>query len=115
MKQNKAKPAVKITLDKVRHLKLDLNAMAEFEEVTGKSLMAGKFHGKNMTPKDLRAMLWACLIHEDEQLTLKQVGSWVTVSNLLEVAGKLNDAFEVSMPESEGKEAVPLVKKSPRG
>lgn len=111
--QNKAKSLVEITLDKVRHLKLDLNAMAEFEEATGKSLMDGKF-GKNMTPKDLRAMLWACLLHEDEKVTLKQVGSWVSVSNLLEVSGKLNEAFEVAMPE-EKKQPVPLAGKPRRG
>jgi len=113
--RNKAKPGVKITLDKERTLKLDLNAMAAFEEATGKSLMDGKFHGSNMTPKDLRAMLWACLLHEDETVTEKQVGSWVTVTNLMEVTGKLNEAFEVDMPESEGKETVPLAETPPSG
>lgn len=112
---NKANPGVTITLDKERVLKLDLNAMVTFEEATGKSLMGGTFKSKDMTPRDLRAMLWACLIHEDEALTEQQVGSWITVSNLMEVTGKLNEAFEVAMPESEGKQPVPLAKKPRRG
>lgn len=112
---SKAKPGVKITLDKERTLKLDLNAMVAFEEATGKSFAEGSFARGEMSPRDLRAILWACLIHEDEALTLKQAGSWVTASNMVEVAAKLNEAFEVALPESEGKQAVPLVANRPRG
>lgn len=108
---NKAKPGVKIILDKERTLKLDLNAMVAFEEASGKNLLDGSFQSSSMSPKDLRTMLWACLVHEDDALTEKQVGSWITVSNMVEIASKLNEAFEVAMPESEGKEGkkpVPL-------
>ena len=111
----KVKPEVKITLDKERTLRFDLNAMVEFEEVTGKSLLSGKFKSGKMTPRDLRVMLWACLMHEDESLTEKQVGSWVTVHNMKEISDKLNEAFEVAMPESEAKEEAPLVGKPPLG
>ena len=111
--KNKARPGVKITLDKVRTLKLDLNAMSSFTEATGKRLET--LQGDNMSPGDLRAMLWACLLHEDDSLTEKQVGSWVTVSNMMEVVGKLNEAFEVAMPESEDKETVPLAESLPHG
>lgn len=105
---NKARPEVKITLDKVRTLKLDLNAIISFEEVSGKSLMHGKFKVKDMSPKDFRAILWACLIHEDDELTIKQVGSFVEAGNMVEIAERLNESFEVSVPDSGGKEDVPL-------
>lgn len=111
---NKARPKVKIILDKERTLKLDLNAMASFEEATGINLMDGSFQAGRMSSKSLRAMLWACLVHEDETLTEKQVGSWVTVDNMLEVASKLNEAFEVAMPKGEGKKGIPLAE-SPGG
>lgn len=111
----KTNPGVKVTLDKERTLLLNLNAMVSFEEVTGVSLMKGTFKSSNMTPKDLRAMLWACLVHEDDTLTLEQVGSLVTVGNLMEITAKLNEAFEVAMPEKGGKQTVPLVKKPRRG
>lgn len=112
---NKANPRVKITLDKERILKFDLNAMVAFEEATGKSLMDGTFESSKMSIRDLRAMLFACLLHEDDALTEKQVGSLITPDNMLEVASKLNDAFEVAMPESEGKETPPLAEKPQSG
>ena len=105
---NKAKPEVKIVLDKERTLLFDLNAMVAFEEATGRSLMDGTLDSSNMSTRDLRAMLWACLTHEDDALTEKQVGSWITPDNMLEVASKLNEAFVVAMPESGDKEAAPL-------
>jgi len=113
---NKVRPGVKITLDKERTLKLDLNAMIAFEEATGKKFVDGSFGRGKMSPKDLRAMLWACLIHEDDVLTERQAGSLVTPSNMMEVVVKLNKAFEAAMPEkSEGEEIAPLVKKPPSG
>jgi len=111
----KVNPGVKITLDKERTLKLTLNAMVDFEEATGKSLMRGTFKSSKMSPRELRVMLWACLRDEDPELTQEQVGSWITVGNLMEVTAKLNEAFEVAMPESGGKQTTPLVKKPPRG
>lgn len=112
---NRARPGVKIILDKERTLKLDLNAMVAFEEATGKSFAEGSFERGEMSPRDLRAILWACLIHEDETLTEKQAGSLVTVGNMVEVASKLNEAFEVALPEREGGETGPLAAKPRRG
>lgn len=80
---------------------------------SGAKVTADYIYQSAMSPRNIRAMLWACFLHEDETLTLKQVGSWVTVSNVLEITAKLIEAFEVAMPESEGEEAVPLVRKSP--
>jgi hypothetical protein len=105
----KAKPAVSIELDKKRHLLLDLNAMVAFQETTGKNLFSTEI-GNNLSPVDLRALLWSCLIHEDEALTLKQVGSWIHTGNMTEIAEKLVAAWSESMPESEGESADPLVK-----
>lgn len=113
--KNKARPLIKVTLDKERSLKLDLNAMVAFEEVTGHSLMGGTFKSEDMTPRDLRALLWACLIHEDETLTEKQVGSWISADNMAEIADRLNESFEVAMPKSEEKAEAPLAEKPPPG
>lgn len=111
--KNKAKPLVKVTLDKERTLKFDLNSMVAFEEATGKSLMDETFDSEDMSTKDLRAMLWACLLPEDDTLTEKQVGSFLTPDNMLEIISKLGETFDVAMPG--GKEAGPLVGKPPRG
>ena len=112
---NKAKPGVRITLDKERTLLFDLNAMVAFEEAAGKGLFDGSFDYNDMSLKEIRAMLWVCLLHEDDSLTVKQVGSWVTVSNMVKITSQLTKAFEVAMPESEGEETAPLAKIPPVG
>lgn len=96
----KAKPAVPITFDKERHLLLDLNAMVSFQEATGKNLFSDELL-KDLSPIDLRALLWACLIHEDDSLTLKQVGAWIHTGNMKEIAGKLTTAWSEAIPEGE--------------
>jgi len=112
---SKVKPVVKITLDKERTLKLDLNAMVAYEEATGSNLLDGSFLSSGMSAKELRTMLWACLLHEDDTLTEQQVGSWVNPANLVDITSKLDEAFEVSLPKSEGEETGPLEKTPPTG
>lgn len=99
MKKNKAKPDITITLDRPRVLRFDLNAMVSFEEASGKSLFDPSFQLHSMSAKDLRAMLWACLLHDDSSLTLEDVGTMISTDNMADVSAKLNEAFEVAMPE----------------
>jgi len=109
---NKAKPEVKITLDKERTLKLTLNSMVAFEEATGKSLLNGSFNPAKMTAKELRAMLWACLLDDDQTLKAEDVGKMITSDNMVEISQKLNETFEVALP---GKSENPLPEKPPTG
>lgn len=92
-------PVVKITLDKERNLLLDLNAMAEFEDATGKSLMRG-IDLNSLSMKDYRALIWACLIHEDEKLTVQQVGKMIHAGNMNEIGEAIIKAFDLAAPES---------------
>ena len=82
-----------INLDKPRKLVFDLNAMASYEEVTGKS--ATKL-GENAGAIGLRALLWSCFIHEDETLTLKDVGKMINAENMNSIAEKLNAVIKNS-------------------
>lgn len=93
-------PGVKITLDKERTLLLDLNAMAAYEEVTGKSLFKG-IDIANMGATELRALLWACLVHEEESLTLKQVGAWINATNMVNLAKTLDSAAVNAIPQKQ--------------
>lgn len=103
---------VKITLDKERTLKLDLNAMVAFEDATGKSLF--NFKANNISSKDIRALLWSCLIRDDKALTLEQVGEMVTFDNMGLISEKIEEIFDASMPE--GKEDdTPLAESLPTG
>jgi len=97
----KSKP-VPIELDKTRHLHYDLNAFAELEEIYG-SIDALFKQLEQFKMKAIRALLWAGLIHEDENLTEKDVGRLVSVQNLTEIVGVLTDSIQLALPAA-GKE-----------
>jgi hypothetical protein len=102
-------PKIEITLDKKRHLLFDLNAMCSFEEVTGKNLFESDVFEKilkNMDPINLRALLWACLLEEDPELSLKDAGKLLHGVSLEKVATAINAAIMVAVPE--GKQGAPL-------
>lgn len=117
--KGKRNPEIPIELGgKLRHLRFDINAMATFEELTGLNLMKPSVQRKlasDMTVTQFRAFLYACLVHEDEALTLKQVGGFITTENMEEIAGKINQAKEAAAPEvEEDEETAPLATKRSR-
>lgn len=100
---------VPIVLDKARNLRMDFNALADAEELTGKNWLDGETW-KGMTAKDVRALLFASLTHEDDKLTLRDVGAMLDPNNMAEVLAALEAAYETSMPEppAEGAGEIPL-------
>ena len=74
---------------KERHLKYDLNAIAEIGERLDITIRLQRFAEDLMsTPlpfSALRVILWAGLVHEDPDLTPQQVGAWVDLDNMQEV------------------------------
>lgn len=90
---------VTINLDKSRTLVYDLNAFAELEEEFGsiedamKALETGKI-------KSLISILWAGLVHEDEELTPKKVGSIIGLNDIQEVVNALTKAIGSSLPDA---------------
>ena len=104
---------VTIQLDKERHLRLTLKGMLEFEKLTGKNLMKG-FKLGDLSLKDTAAMLWACLLHEDKELTFDDVLLMVDFSNLSTVMGSLIESLSQSIPATKTSKR-PLAKKSHRG
>jgi hypothetical protein len=97
---NKAKPEVKITLDKERTLTMDLNAMVRFEQQTGKNLLSGDTF-KSISATDLRVLLWACLKGEDMELMQEQVGAMIHPGNMEYVSEVLSQMWNISMPEKD--------------
>lgn len=123
-------PSVPMQLDIVRHLRLDINAMRKFQELTGKDIMkvfplpAKGPDGKVLPPEQqppinidwngLCAAVWAALVWEDPTLTLDEVGTLMTIAPLEDFTAKLLESFNVAMPHikrAEGKEADPLGKR----
>lgn len=90
---------IKVKLDKERTLRFDMNAQVLFEDATGENTLDGAFWKKTMTAKTTRALIWACLVHEDKTLTLEQVGAFLTPKNSARVSVALNKALVASMPK----------------
>ena len=109
---NQAKPEVKITLDRERTMRFDMNAMVVFEAVSGKNVLKMNWQSMNIT--DIRALLWACLHGEDKALTLETAGSILSLATLDELTAKLQEVINSSMPVKKADET-PLPTNSPSG
>ena len=93
-----------IDLDKPRSLRFDLNSMAAYEDATGKSAFA---IGDNISATSIRALLWACLIHEDDTLTIEQVGRLIHTGNMQDITTKINKLVQTSTDTGEESEENP--------
>lgn len=84
-----------ITLDRERELRLDLNAMAEFEELTGRSLFL--LNEKLAEARNMRAVLYCALKSAGEEISQDEIGKLITFGNfkyVTEVIQKLmTDSF----------------------
>lgn len=95
---------VYVELDKSRQLKYTLNSFAEMEDRYGSVDDALKAVEKGKI-KAVRFMLWAGLIHEDENLTEKQVGAMIEVQDLDALSAKMNETMSGDLPDPKLKEA----------
>jgi hypothetical protein len=96
---------VYVDLDKQRQLKYTLNSFAEMEDRYGSVDDALKAVEKGKI-KAVRFMLWTGLIHEDENLTEKQVGAMIEVQDLDSLSAKMNETMAGDLPDQKIKEAV---------
>ena len=85
-------------MDKERTLVFDLNAFADLEEMFG-SIDEAMQALQNGKIKALRAILWAGLKHEDEELTEREVGKMITLNNMKEVMEGINTSINLALPE----------------
>jgi len=92
--------AVKVTLtDGVeRTVRFTLNAMAELEDKYGSVDEAFAMLDKNSI-KAARFILWAGLVHEDANLTERQVGDLIDLQYMSTLMGSLEEAFSADMPD----------------
>jgi hypothetical protein len=96
------KQGVIINLDKPRTLRFGINALAKIEDVTGKPLMHLDLNSIGI--KDLLAIVYSGLYHEDKNLTIDQVGDLIDeYSNLNDVAESVGKALTLAFGESKDK------------
>lgn len=86
------KKGVTINLDRPRTLRYGMNALATIEDITGKSILTLDLN--NVGVKDLLAIVYGGLYHEDKTLTIEKVGELIDdFSDLTEIAEKLGEAL----------------------
>lgn len=100
---NKHRGFVEIELDKPRRLRFTLNSLAELEDKLGVGIQEIGEVLSNPRMKDLLLLLWAGLIHEDEELTVERVGNMIDLSNMDMLSDKLGEAFSASNGSSQKK------------
>jgi hypothetical protein len=81
----------KITLDKERTIKLDLNSLIDVEDSLGYPL--SELGEKKIPIRVMRTLLTAGLKHEDPEITEQYVGSLITLENMKEVQDALGSAM----------------------
>lgn len=85
---------------KTRHLRFTFNSLVAIEEALGRPISEiGNIMSGSVSVKDIRALIWAGLIHEDKELTQEQVGEWLDMSAMVTISGKLAEAFEAAFPD----------------
>lgn len=106
----KIKP-IPIVLDKPRTIVFDLNSFAELEESYG-SVQAVLDEMAKGSIKALRLLLWAGLVHEQDDLTPKDVGRLIQFGDIPKLTDLLNSALEKAQPSPEEEANLhPLVEK----
>ena len=90
---------MKIQLDKERDIRLDFNALVEYEDLTGRK----GFDMDNLGVKEYRALAYAgCKSAEkDFNLTIEEVGNYMYKEGL-DVIGQVTNALINDFPKSKG-------------
>lgn len=83
-----------------RHLRFDLNALAALEARLGTPL--GELGAMKVSARNLRAMLWAGLLHEDKEIMEEQVGAWVDGSNFVQISEQVVVALAIGFGTENG-------------
>jgi len=81
-------------------LKFDMNTFCELEEVYGDINQAFE-DLQNRKIKAIRALIYSAIKVENENITLKEVGQMLTLSDMEKLGTAINEALQVSMPEAE--------------
>lgn len=96
---------VKVTMDRPRRLRADINALCLVEETTGKSLLVpGEFERCLMSFIGQRSLLYAFLLADDPGMTVERAGE--LMHNALqdgryeEVVNALTVALKTSLPQA---------------
>lgn len=91
---------VLLMMDKERELKYTLDSFGLLEDKYGSVDAAFDALGEQKI-RDTIYFIWAGLIHEDEALTVEQVGRLIPFSKMGILMEKITEAMEADMPQKE--------------
>jgi hypothetical protein len=86
--------------DREYELKFDMNTFCELEEVYGDIHKAFE-DLQNMKIKAIRALIYAAVKVENENVTLRDVGSMLSIKDMEALGETINQALSKAMPELE--------------
>lgn len=99
MKGKELKGTTTINLQGMVHeLRFDMNSFCELEDRFGNINKAFEVL-QNGSMKGIRTLLWAGLLHEDGEVTEKEVGEMVRIKDLTTIADKITEALNIALPE----------------
>ena len=106
-------PVTSILLDKERRVVFSMYSLGRLEELFDVNMIDDGFQKIEMNARNLAAILWAGLIHEDDELDtddpkdgIKRVAKLLTTENTGRVLAVITAAQEVSFPEPDPNEVV---------
>lgn len=91
-----------LELDKKRTFMLNFHAMRRVEEEYGLNLLSGEGF-KNISSKNLTLLLWAGLIHEDEELSVETVDDLINDYGFDAITRVLSDLVDDMFPAARKK------------
>jgi len=86
-------PEITIKLDRERKLQMDANVLADAEGAIGEPILPRIGLGK-LGIREIRALLWAGLRREDNDLTLEAAGEMISRDSLPKISKALNKALD---------------------
>lgn len=89
-----------------RSLRFDLNAMADFEQITGMGV--AKLLQTAAIFATTRALLWAGLKHQDRGLTIERIG--MLMQGYVDADGDINDLLKACLDAAVKQKAIPELK-----
>ena len=85
-------------LDRVRKMRLSVNAMKLFKAKTGKDIAQGF---DSLDQDEIFCLMWVSLLHDDPDLTEEAFGEIATLTDILRFSENLGTLLIQSLPESE--------------
>ena len=89
---------IPIQLDKERHLRFTLYGARKLKQAVGIDVLKG-FNLGDMGVEELTAFIFACLVWEDDTLTLDAVSKMIDVKDMTAISNQIAQAVAQSLPE----------------